>query len=76
MARVAVVSGGTRGIGAAISAALKDKGYKVAANFGGNEEVAAEFTKSTGSKAYKWDASDFARCKAATSGAPGPPAGH
>ena len=64
MARVAVVSGGTRGIGAAISTALKDAGFKVAANYGGNEEVAAAFTKSTGIKAYKWDVSDFAQCQA------------
>jgi acetoacetyl-CoA reductase len=64
MARVAVVTGGTRGIGAAISTALKDKGYKVAANYGGNDAVAAEFTKATGIKAYKWDVSDFAQCQA------------
>jgi acetoacetyl-CoA reductase len=64
MARVAVVTGGTRGIGAAISTALKDKGYTVAANYGGNEAVAAEFTKSTGIKSYKWDVSDFAQCQA------------
>ena len=51
MARVAVVTGGTRGIGAAISIALKNAGYKVAANYGGNEEVAAAFTKETGIKA-------------------------
>ncbi len=64
MARVAVVTGGTRGIGAAISIALKNAGYKVAANYGGNEEVAAAFTKETGIKAYKWDVSDFAQCQA------------
>ena len=64
MARVAVVTGGTRGIGAAISIALKNAGFKVAANYGGNEEVAAAFTKSTGIKAYKWDVSDFAQCQA------------
>ena len=65
MARVAVVTGGTRGIGEAISVALKDKGYKVAANYGGNDAVAAEFTKRTGIKAYKWDVSDFDQCQAA-----------
>ena len=64
MARVAVVTGGTRGIGAAISIALKNAGFKVAANYGGNEEVAAAFTKETGIKAYKWDVSDFAQCQA------------
>ncbi len=64
MARVAVVTGGTRGIGAAISIALKDKGYKVAANYGGNDAVAAEFMKSTGIRAYKWDVSDFDQCQA------------
>ena len=64
MARVAIVTGGTRGIGAAICTALKDKGYSVAANYGGNDAVAAEFTKSTGIKAYKWDVSDFAQCQA------------
>jgi len=64
MARVAVVTGGTRGIGEAISVALRDKGYKVAANYGGNAEVAGAFTKSTGIKSYKWDVSDFAQCQA------------
>ena len=64
MARVAVVTGGTRGIGAAISIALKDKGYKVAANYGGNDAVAADFMKSTGIRAYKWDVSDFDQCQA------------
>ena len=64
MARVAVVTGGTRGIGEAISIALKDKGYKVAANYGGNDAVAAEFSKRTGIRAYKWDVSDFAQCQA------------
>ncbi|MEM7172597.1 MAG: acetoacetyl-CoA reductase [Pseudomonadota bacterium] len=64
MARVAIVTGGTRGIGAAISIALKDAGYSVAANFGGNEEAAAKFKEETGIAVYKWDVSDFDACKA------------
>jgi len=64
MARVAVVTGGTRGIGAAISVALRDAGYKVAANYGGNEDVARAFTAETGIAAYKFDVSDFAAVKA------------
>ena len=59
MARVAVVTGGTRGIGSAISVALKKAGYKVAANYAGNETAAAGFTKETGIPAYKFDVSDF-----------------
>ena len=55
MARVAIVTGGTRGIGEAISIALKDMGMKVAANYAGNEERAREFTDRTGIPAYKWD---------------------
>ena len=51
--RVAVVTGGTRGIGAAISTMLHDKGYKVAANYAGNDERAAKFTEETGIPAYK-----------------------
>ena len=64
MARVAVVTGGTRGIGAAISIALKNAGYKVAANYGGNEEVARAFTAETGIATYKFDVSDYAAVKA------------
>jgi acetoacetyl-CoA reductase len=64
MARVAVVTGGTRGIGAAISIALKNAGYKVAANYGGNEDVARAFTAETGIATYKFDVSDFAAVKA------------
>ncbi|MBV9521587.1 MAG: acetoacetyl-CoA reductase [Alphaproteobacteria bacterium] len=63
MARVAVVTGGTRGIGRAISEGLKGAGYKVAANYGGNDEVAARFTKETGIAAYKFDVADFAACQ-------------
>ncbi|MBV8685270.1 MAG: acetoacetyl-CoA reductase [Alphaproteobacteria bacterium] len=62
MARVAVVTGGTRGIGEAISVALRDAGMTVAANYAGNERKAAEFTERTGIKAYKWDVSDFDAC--------------
>jgi len=59
MGRVALVTGGTRGIGEAICVALKDNGYEVVANYGGNEQAAAEFTKRTGIKAVKFDVSDF-----------------
>ncbi len=62
MARVAVVTGGTRGIGEAISMALRDAGLTVAANYAGNEEKARDFTERTGIKAYKWDVSDFDAC--------------
>ena len=64
MARVAVVTGGTRGIGEAISIALRDAGMTVAANYAGNEEKAREFTDRTGIKSYKWDVSDFDACVA------------
>ena len=59
MARVALVSGGTRGIGAAISKALKAAGYKVAANYAGNDAAAAKFNDETGIAVYKWDVSSF-----------------
>ncbi|WP_321529371.1 acetoacetyl-CoA reductase [Sedimenticola selenatireducens] len=59
MGRVALVTGGTRGIGEAICVALKDNGYEVVANYGGNEQAATEFTKRTGIKAVKFDVSDF-----------------
>ena len=62
MARVALVTGGSRGIGAAISRALKDAGYNVAANYAGNDEAAAAFTKETGIKTYKWDVADYDAC--------------
>ena len=65
MSRVAVVTGGTRGIGRAISEALKKAGYKVAANYGGNDAAAQAFTKETGIAAYKFDVGDFAACETA-----------
>src|SRR3954469_2915981 len=63
MARVAIVTGGTRGIGEAISIALKDMGMKVAANYAGNEQRAREFSDRSGIPAYKWDVSDFDACQ-------------
>ena len=59
MARTALVTGGSRGIGAAISKALKAKGYTVAATYAGNDEAAAKFTKETGIKTYKWNVADY-----------------
>ena len=64
MARVAIVTGGTRGIGEAISIALKKAGYKVAANYCGNEERAKEFTAKNAIPAYKWDVANFEDCVA------------
>src|SRR5260370_15937511 len=64
MARVAVVTGGTRGIGAAIAKALNGAGYKVAANYGGNDQVAAKFKAETGVNVYKWDVSSYEACVA------------
>src|SRR5499433_1091217 len=64
MARVALVTGGTRGIGAAISKALKDAGYKVAANYAGNDAAAEKFKTEIGVPAYKWDVSSFDACAA------------
>jgi acetoacetyl-CoA reductase len=63
MARVAVVTGGTRGIGEAISVGLKDAGYKVAAVYAGNDEKAREFSERTGIAVFKWDVSNFEACK-------------
>ena len=62
MSRVALVTGGCRGIGAAISAALKAEGYTVAATYAGNDEKATAFTAKTGIKTYKWDVSDYDAC--------------
>jgi acetoacetyl-CoA reductase len=64
MGRVALVTGGSRGIGAAISKALKDAGYTVAANYAGNDEAAKAFTGETGIKTYKWSVADYEACKA------------
>jgi acetoacetyl-CoA reductase len=64
MARVAVVTGGTRGIGGAIARALKAAGYKVAANYAGNDEAAGKFNAETGIAVYKWDVSSYDACVA------------
>jgi acetoacetyl-CoA reductase len=64
VARVALVTGGTRGIGAGICKALKAAGYSVVANYGGNDEAAAKFTAETGIPAYKWDVGDYDACAA------------
>ena len=66
MARVAVVTGGTRGIGRAISAALKNAGYKVAANYGGNDKAAQQFHDETGIPVFKFDVADFNACAASS----------
>lgn len=62
MARVALVTGGTRGIGEAISKGLKAAGYKVAANYSGNDTAASKFKAETGINVYKFDVGDFAQC--------------
>src|SRR5690242_1876221 len=62
MARVALVTGGTRGIGASICKALKAAGYKVAANYGGNDAAAEKFKSETDIPVYKWDVSSFDAC--------------
>lgn len=64
MARVALVTGGSRGIGAAISVALKNAGYNVAASYAGNDEKAAAFNQETGIAVYKWNVADYDACKA------------
>lgn len=62
MKRVAIVTGGSRGIGEAISLALKDMGVRVAANYAGNDEKARAFTERTGIPAYRWDVGDHRAC--------------
>ncbi|WP_239987472.1 acetoacetyl-CoA reductase [Sphingosinithalassobacter portus] len=62
--RIAIVTGGTRGIGEAISLALRDQGVVVAANYAGNEEKARAFSERTGIAAFKWDVGDFDACEA------------
>ena len=62
MAHVALVTGGTRGIGAAVARALQAAGHQVAVNYAGNEEAARGFWAETGIKAYKWDVGDFDAC--------------
>jgi len=64
MARVAIVTGGTRGIGEAISLALQDMGIEVAANYAGNDERAQAFSERTGIAVYKWDVGDYDACQA------------
>ncbi len=62
MAKVAIVTGGTRGIGAAISKTLHDAGYEVAAIYASNDEAASAFNRQTGIATYKWDVSSFEAC--------------
>ncbi len=64
MTKVALVTGGTRGIGAAISRALQEAGHKVAASYAGNDEAAAKFQHETGIPVFKWDVGDFDACAA------------
>jgi acetoacetyl-CoA reductase len=64
MGRVAIVTGGTRGIGEAVSIALRDMGLTVAANYAGNDARAADFTARTGIRAVRWDVSDHEACLA------------
>ena len=64
MARVALVTGGTRGIGAAIARTLRDSGHQVVVTYQGNDEAAKAFTDDSGIPARKWDVGDFAACEA------------
>jgi len=63
MSRIALVTGGTRGIGASISKALKNAGHNVAANFSSNEEAAKKFSEETGVETFKWNVADYEQCK-------------
>lgn len=63
MARVALVTGGTRGIGRGICCELRDAGYTVAANYASNVDAAAIFTEETGIPSYRWDVSDYDACQ-------------
>src|SRR4051812_37356857 len=65
MARIAIVTGGTRGIGRAVSIALSNAGYRVVANYGSDDAKAQSFTRETGIAARKWDVSDLDACVAA-----------
>ncbi len=62
MKRVALITGGTRGIGAAIAVAMQDAGYTVAVSYAGNDAAAKEFTQKTGIPAYKWSVADYDAC--------------
>ena len=64
MGRTAIVTGGSRGIGAAISVALRDAGYRVAANYAGNDDAASRFHDATGIGVYKWSVADYDDCVA------------
>ncbi|UWQ17870.1 acetoacetyl-CoA reductase [Jannaschia sp. M317] len=64
MTRTALVTGGSRGIGAAIAKALQEQGAQVAATYAGNDERAKQFTEETGIKTYKWDVADYDACQA------------
>lgn len=65
--KTAIVTGGTRGIGAAISLALKNAGYNVAANYAGNDEAAQKFNAESGIPVYKWSVADYDACAAGIS---------
>ena len=64
MTRVALVTGGTRGIGAAICIALRDCGYRVAANYAGNDEAARRFADESGIPVFKWSVAEYESCVA------------
>ena len=68
MSKTAIVTGGTRGIGAAISKMLKGAGYQVAANYAGNDEAANDFAKDTGIDVFKWSVASYEDCAAGVAG--------